>query len=121
MVDLGNQLGIEDLNAEDINEALEFDDKELTNEDIYEIYEDLKDEEEEDKKPTELTSKQLSEIIQNFQYACDFTRENDPIDDRSSIVIKKVIDDIKCYTEEAKEKLKNKNRQTSLNDFFTPK
>ena len=118
MVDLGNQLGIEDLNAEDINEALEFDDKELTNEDIYEIYEDLKDEEEEDKKPTELTSKQLSEIIQNFQYACDFTRENDPIDDRSSIVIKKVIDDIKCYTEEAKEKLKNKNRQTSLNAVF---
>ena len=37
VVDLGNQLGIEDLNAEDINEALEFDDKELTNEDIYEI------------------------------------------------------------------------------------
>ena len=58
------------------------------------------EEEDEDKKPTELTSKQLSEIIQNFQYACDFTRENDPIDD--SIVIKNVINDIKCYTEEAK-------------------
>ena len=72
-------------------------------------------------KPTELTSKLLSEIIQNFQYACDFTRENDPNDERSSFVIKKVIDDIKCYTEEAKEKLKNNNRQTSLNDFFTPK
>ena len=37
MVDLGNQLGIEDLNAEDINEAIEFDGKELTNEDIYYI------------------------------------------------------------------------------------
>ena len=124
MVDLGNQLGIEDLNAEDINEAIEFDDKELTNEDIYELYEDMKndEDEDEDKKPTELTSKQLSELIQNFQYACDFTRENDPNDERSSFVIKKVIDDIKCYTEEAKEKLKNKeNRQTSLNDFFTPK
>ena len=58
--------------------------KELTNEDIYELYEDMKDneEEDEDKKPTELTSKQLSELIQNFQSACDFT-----------------IDDIKCYTE----------------------
>ena len=123
MVDLGNQLGIKDLNAEDINEAIEFDNKELTNEDIYELYEDMKEDEEddEDKKPTELTSKQLSELIPNFQYACDFTRENYPNDERSSFVIKKVIDDIKCYTEEVKEKLKNNNRQTSLNDFFTPK
>ena len=31
-----------------------------------------------------------------------------------------VIDDIKYYTEEAKEKLKNISRQNSLNDFFTP-
>ena len=40
MVDLGNQLGIEDLNAEDY-EAIEFDDKELTNEDIYGLYENF--------------------------------------------------------------------------------
>ena len=53
-----------------------------------------------------MSSKLLSEIIQNLRYACDFTRENVPIDERA---------------EEAKEKLKNKNRQTSLNDFFTPK
>ena len=43
----------------------------------------MKDDEEDDQdkggKPTEFTSKSLSEIIQNFQYACDFTRRNDPI------------------------------------------
>ena len=38
-----------------------------------------------------------------------------------NIASKKVIDDIICYTEEAKEKLENKNRQFLLNDFFTPK
>ena len=37
VVDLWNQLGIENLNAQDINEAIEFDDKELTNEEIYGI------------------------------------------------------------------------------------
>ena len=74
-------------------------------------------------KPTELTSKLLNEIIQNFQYACDFAKEKDPIEVRSSKIIKNVLDDLKSYSEEAKEKerLKNVSMQSSLNDFFSPK
>ena len=53
-------------------------------------------------KPTELTSKLLNEHIQNFQYACDFTKENDPNEVRSSKIIQSVLGDIKSYTEEAK-------------------
>ena len=40
--------------------------------------------EEEAEKPTELTSKLLNEIIQNFQYAYDFAKEKDPIEVRKS-------------------------------------
>ena len=71
----------------------------------------------------ELTSNQLSELILNFELACDFAKENDPNEARSSKIIKNVLDDIKCYKLEAKEKeeLKNPPRQTSVNDFFSPK
>jgi hypothetical protein len=70
----------------------------------------MKDEkEDEGEKSGEITPKMLTELIQNFEYACDFAKEKDLFDERSSIVIK-----------EAKEKLKMKARQTSLNNFFTP-
>ena len=68
-----------------------------------------------------MTSKLLNEIIQNFQYACDFAKEKDPIEVRSSKIIKNVLDDLKSYSEEEKERLKNVSRQSSLNDFFSPK
>ena len=129
MVDLGQQLGIENLNAEDVIDSLKFDSQDLSNEDLYELREQEKTDddgnEEEAEKPTELTSKLLNEIIQNFQYACDFAKEKDPIEVRSSKIIKNVLDDLKSYREEAKEKekerLKNISRQSSLNDFFSPK
>ena len=121
MVDLGQQLGVEELNAQDVQEALGFDSQNLDNEDLFELKEQLKTNEDEvAKKPTELTSKLLNEIIQNFQFACDFATENDPNEVRSSKVINNVLDDIKSYTEEAKEKLNNSVRQSSMNDFFSP-
>ena len=71
----------------------------------------------------ELTTKLLNEIIQNFNYACDFARENDPNEARSLTSIKNVLDGIKSYEEEAKERLKNRSRprQRGLLDFFSPK
>jgi hypothetical protein len=121
VVDLGQQLGVDDLNAQDVQEALGFESQNLDNEDLFELKEQLKiDENEVVQKPTELTSKLLNEIIQNFQFACDFAKENDPNEVRSSKVINNVIDDIQSYTEEAKEKLKNSVRQSSMNDFFSP-
>ena len=82
-----------------------------------------KSDEEVEEKPTELTSNQLSELILNFELACDFAKENNPNEARSSKIIKNVLDDIKCYKLEAKEneKMKNPPRQTSVNDFFSPK
>ena len=120
------QFGMEDLNPEDIEEALKFDEKDLSNEDLFELRNQMKSDEDEDvnddsERPTELTSKLLKEIIENFQYACDFAKENDPNEVRSSKIIQSVLGDIKSYTEEAKEKLKQKNRQRIIDEYFSPK
>ena len=117
---------MEDLNPEDIEEALKFDEKDLSNEDLFELRNQMKSDEDEDvnddsERPTELTSKLLNEIIENFQYACDFAKENDPNEVRSSKIIQSVLGDIKSYTEEAKEKLKQKNRQRIIDEYFSPK
>ena len=47
--------------------------------------------------------------------------ENDPNEVRSSKIIQSVLGDIKSYTEEAKEKLKQKNRQRIIDEYFSPK
>ena len=117
---------MEDLNPEDIEEALKFDEKDLSNEDLFELKNQMKSDEDKDvnddsEKPTELTSKLLNEISENFQYACDFAKENDPNEVRSSKIIQSVLGDIKSYTEEAKEKLKQKNRQRIIDEYFSPK
>ena len=117
---------MEDLNPEDIEEALKFDEKDLSNEDLFELRNQMKSDEDEDvnddsEKPTELTSKLLKEIIENFQYACDFAKENDPNEVRSSKIIQSVLGDIKSYTEEAKGKLKQNNRQRIIDEYFSPK
>ena len=62
---------MEDLNPEDIEEALKFDEKDLSNEDLFELRNQMKSDEDEDvndasERPTELTSKLLNEIIENF-------------------------------------------------------
>ena len=36
-------------------------------------------------------------------------------------IIQSVLGDIKSYTEEAKEKLKQKNRQRIIDEYFSPK
>ena len=59
---------MEDLNPEDIEEALKFDEKDLSNEDLFELRNQMKSDEDEDvnddsERPTELTSKLLKEII----------------------------------------------------------
>ena len=116
---------MEDLNPEDIEEALKFDEKDLSNEDLFELRNQMKSDEDEDvnddsERPTELTSKLLKEIIENFQYACDFAKENDPNEVRSSKIIQSVLGDIKSYTKEAKRKAETK-QQTKNYGYFSPK
>ena len=123
VVDLGQQLGIEDLNANDITEEIAFECKNLENEDLFALKDQLKSDDEASEKPTELSSKVLDEIIQKFEHACDFAKENDPNGTRSSVIVQKVLDSIVSYKEEAKENLKKKEefKQRSMFDFFDPK
>ena len=78
--------------------------------------------EEEDKIPktnTELTSKQLKEIVRKGQEFTDFIKELDPNVERQSKIVKIIDDCLRCYKEEAKEKFKNDAKQTKVNNFFT--
>ena len=52
VVDLGQQLGIEDLNANDITEEIAFECKNLENEDLFALKDRLKSDDEAPEKPT---------------------------------------------------------------------
>ena len=94
VVDLGQQIGIENLNSADVIEAINFDHTEFTDRELIELIPENvipdADGEEIVEKPTKLTSILLNKIIENFQYACDFASENDPFEERSSKIIKDI-------------------------------
>ena len=110
------------MNAQDIVDAIAFDHTDFSNEELMELAEFKEDEEDEDqvaKKPTKLTATLLSQIIENFQYACDFSKENDPCEERSSKIISDIQVGIKSYIDESKECLKKQYKQQNINDFYT--
>ena len=126
IVNLGNDLGFE-LSAENVKESLEFDEKQLSNEDLIEInqpraFEFQNGEEnpgnlENPKNPAELSYKQLQEILRKGQEFTNFISDLDPIIQTQSKV-KKVIDEsLRCYREEALEKSKKVVKQTKLELF----
>lgn len=125
IVNLGQQLGV-DLEKDDIKEGLGFDNKDISNEELFEItqaraYEE-DDEEVEDntENPTNITSDQLGLIISKANELCDLVRELDPIAERQSKVQNGIQGLMKSYKDEQKETAK-KHKQTSIGDFFAKK
>ena len=111
-----------DLNGQDIIDAIAFDHTDFSNEELLELAEFKPDEEDEDQvaqKPTKLTATLLNQIIENFQYACDFSKENDPFEERSSKIVSDIQVGIKSYIDESKENLKIQYKQQNINDFCT--
>ena len=109
------------MNAQDIVDAIAFDHSDFSNEELMELAEFKADEEDEDQvaqKPTKLTATLLSQIIENFQYACDFSKENDPCEERSSKIISDIQVGIRSYIDESKENLKKQYKQQNINDFY---
>ena len=109
------------MNAQDIVDAIAFDHTDFSNEELLELAEFEPDEEDEDQvaqKPTKLTATLLSQIIENFQYACDFSKENDPFEERSSKIISDIKVGIKSYIDESKENLKKQGKQQNINAFL---
>ena len=127
IVKLGNDLDF-NLTAEEVKGCLEFDEKNLENEDIQEIaqsrpYENVdeekkeeKEEEEADENLAELNMKQLNEIIKTSQALSDLVEDLDPMLERQSKIKSGLKDLFKSYKEEAKEK--SKKKQKKVTDFF---
>ena len=122
VVNLGKNLGFDDLSHEEIKECLTFDQKDISNEDLYElaqptVYEEDKNDNVLPQNPAELSLKQLKEILKKGQDFTEFISELDPILERNSRVKNLIDDSLKCYREEAKEKSK-KVQQKKISDFF---
>ena len=121
---LGPDLEI-DLNVQDVKETLEFDERKMSNEDLFEISEPKAFEPEEDLNSeaipgssTELSYKQLQEILKKGQEYVDFIKDLDPILERKCKVTKNIEESLRCYKEEALEKSKNMKKQSKMTNFF---
>ena len=123
IVNLGQQLGI-DLETEDIKEGLDFDNKDISNEELLEIdQEKAYDEEEEEmeevvEKPTKITSEQLGTLITKANELCDLVKEFDPIAESKSEVQNGIQELFKRYKVQQNA---NKRKQTNIENFFVKK
>ena len=132
VVNLSTALDFE-LTAEQVQESLTFDNRDLENEDLYEINQPkafevenqaVEQAEEQDENtipenPSELSYKQLKEIVLKGQEFTNFIKDLDPVYERQSKITKNIENSLKCYREEAKEKEKNAVKQTKIGNFFT--
>ena len=121
IVKLGNELGI-DLESKDIKEGLEFDNKDISNEELFELEQarafEEEDEEEADnvvEMPTKISSNELGRLISKANELCDLISEIDPISERKFKVKKDIQEAVKCYQEEIKQKAK---KQKTIGEFF---
>ena len=82
------------MTAEEVQESLTFDDREMSNEDIFEIAQTRAFEAEEGEKipenPAELSYKQLREILKKSQDLTESIKELDPVFERQSNITKVV-------------------------------
>ena len=99
-----------DLEKEDIEEGLTFDNKDLSDEDMYELAQDKANVEEEGKpeeKPEEadgenISLDQLGSILSKANELCDLIKELDPVNERRIEVENGIQGLLKCYKDEQK-------------------
>ena len=113
------------MTAEEVQKTLSFDDRERSNEDLFEIAQTRafeakeSDEIQVPENPAELSYKQLREILKKSQDLTESIKELDPIFERQSKITAVIDETLKCYREEALEKSKKVVKQTKLEIFFS--
>ena len=113
-----NKIG-SDLEKEDIKEGLDFDNKDISNEELLELDQEKAYEEEEvEEKPAKITSDQLGMIITKADELCDLVKEFDPIAESKSEVQNGIQKLMKRYKVQQKS---NKRKQTKIENFFVKK
>lgn len=121
IVTLANRLEL-DISATDVNDLLEAHKEELTNEDLLEIEEQEKAEEEEDietETPVRsFTLKDLDEAFQHIEKAIEMFESQDSNFERTTKVAKDLKNAYACYREIYKEKKRLSWKQTTITAFL---
>ena len=103
VVEMGRQLGFEELEKEDVDGLLESHGEELSNEDLMHLREQIAAEDASGTikrvPPKALSTKRLSEIFQHINAAIDFMQEDDPNVERSLNVARVLSQGMQCYRE----------------------
>ena len=129
IVNLGHQVGA-DLEKEDIEEGLMFDNKDLSDELLYELSQDKADVEEVEKPKEKLDDKnisldQLGVILSKANELCDLIKDLDPVNERRLEVENGIQDLIKVYKDEQKslkeKETAKKRKQTDIGSFLIKK
>lgn len=126
IAELGKEIGLDEINAEDMEELICNDREALSNEDLMELGKEqgtpiAKDDTIDNEEPLpSLTVKGLQTAFEHFEKMCDYFRENDPDNVRSSKVIRNVEHELNCYKAILNE-IKKPKRQILIHSFFNPK
>ncbi|KFD67357.1 hypothetical protein M514_20393 [Trichuris suis] len=119
---LAHQVGLSEINEEDIAELLESHDEELSNSDLLEIERQLTEDQEapEPRNPEQaktLSTKDLSEAFRLLENAMAIFTQKDPQQERSAQVNRMITDAYGCYRE-IYERKKRHAQQRSLDRFL---
>ncbi|XP_066489716.1 tigger transposable element-derived protein 1-like [Tiliqua scincoides] len=122
IVNLANEAGMDEVDAEDVEELLNSHGEELTKEELEEIENQHAAEEEEDEMEgappvRNLTTAMLSEGIAKINEILNIWSENDPDWERSSTVKRGVLADIACYQKMLWER-QQRARKSTLDTAF---
>jgi hypothetical protein len=122
IVELANQLGMDDVDIDNVQELLQSHQTSLTNEELVELEQQLYIEDDDnstdDNVPNrKLTTRVLTENVNKMMDVLDFFTENDADFDRSTAVKRVVVDVISCYRKLLREK-KFLACQSTLDTFF---
>ncbi|XP_019391383.1 PREDICTED: centrosomal protein of 89 kDa isoform X4 [Crocodylus porosus] len=122
IIELGRKIGFDELEPEDIQELIDFNREELSNEDLIQMEQQRSHEEEEDAEEDvqparALTSKGMAEAFKHLEAFLSYFGENDPDMQRSSAVARGVNNKVNCYRLLYNEKKKPKV-ELSMDSFF---
>lgn len=129
IVQIGKELGFEELDSDNVIECIDSNTKELDNESLINIEEqrayeeeelNMSDEAELNEAPTkEITHQQLAKIIRQIETLSVEIMDVDPNVERSTKICRNLKNDIRCYSDMYEEKKpKKKLVQTTLTQFF---
>ena len=130
IVEMGKELGMEDLNATTVQESLKDNIaiELITAEDLIQADEELNDDDNNDKEddveeiPKEFSYEKISKVLQLINEAGDLLTEHDPDSNRAMRVKRTLMNATQCYRELKEEQQKKRfKKQTTLTSFFTMK